>query len=98
MYVLFQRFATSCVYYGLSLNVSKIGGDVYINALVMGVAGVVAAGIAIYLLKLIGRRTLIASNFLLAGIFCIIISILPEGEQVFGWKFPELQPSCKRYD
>ena len=80
-----SRFATSCVYYGLSLNVSKIGGDVFVNSLVMGVAGVAAVGVAIYILRWIGRRTLLASNFLLAGVFCVTISILPEGK--ISYKF-----------
>ncbi|NXV41952.1 S22AD protein, partial [Uria aalge] len=74
------RFADSLVYYGLSLNVTSFGLDIYMTQLVFGVVELPARISCIFLLQWFGRKKSQAVLLLLSGLMCLIITAIPEGE------------------
>jgi len=75
------RFMDSLVYYGLSLNVTGFGLDIYLTQLAFGVVEIPGRICCIYLLQWFGRKKVQAVLLLLAGLMCLIIVGIPEGEQ-----------------
>ncbi|NWX77130.1 S22AD protein, partial [Alca torda] len=73
-------FADSLVYYGLSLNVTSFGLDIYMTQLVFGVVELPARLACIFLLQWFGRKKSQAVLLLLSGLMCLIITAIPEGE------------------
>jgi len=77
------RFATSCAFYGLTLNVANVGGNIYINTLIMGAVVIPLYPLMIYLSNKLGRRNLISWSFILAGLFCASMYFIPRGMILF---------------
>jgi len=75
------RFADSLVYYGLSLNVTNFGLDIYLTQLAFGAVELPARFCCIFLLQWFGRKKTQAVLLLLSGLMCLIITGIPEGEQ-----------------
>uniref|UniRef100_A0A8C6IXG2 Uncharacterized protein n=1 Tax=Melopsittacus undulatus TaxID=13146 RepID=A0A8C6IXG2_MELUD len=85
LHVLFHfnfRFADSLVYYGLSLNVSGFGLNVYLTQLAFGGVELPARISCIFLLQWFGRKKTQAAVLLLSGLMCLVITGIPEGEQL----------------
>ncbi|XP_078521381.1 solute carrier family 22 member 13-like isoform X2 [Lissotriton helveticus] len=74
----FLWFANSLTYYGLSLNVGSFGLDIYLTQLVFGIVEIPSRVGCIFLLGLIGRKTLLTACFLLGGASCLIIIAIPK--------------------
>ena len=73
------RFVNSFVYYGLSLNTSNLGGNAYLNF-------AIAAGVEIpgYVIMQVatqygGRRWLLCSTMVLAGVALLCTMAVPHG-------------------
>ena len=62
------RSTVSTLYIGISLNMSQLFGDVYLNVLLSGCLEVVACIIMFILVKHKGRRLPVACVMLLSGI------------------------------
>jgi len=77
------RFATSCAYYGLTLNVASVGGNIYLNTLIMGAVIIPVYPLVIYLSNKAGRRNLISWSFILSGLFCTSMYFIPKGVILF---------------
>uniref|UniRef100_A0A8C6IY70 Uncharacterized protein n=1 Tax=Melopsittacus undulatus TaxID=13146 RepID=A0A8C6IY70_MELUD len=75
-------FADSLVYYGLSLNVSGFGLNVYLTQLAFGGVELPARISCIFLLQWFGRKKTQAAVLLLSGLMCLVITGIPEGEQL----------------
>lgn len=75
------RFADSLVYYGLSLNVTQFGLDIYLTQLAFGAVELPARFGCIFLLQWFGRKKTQAVLLLLSGTMCLIVTVIPEGEQ-----------------
>ncbi|KAM4699108.1 solute carrier family 22 member 15 [Discoglossus pictus] len=73
-------FVCSLVYYGLTLSAGDLGGDIYLNLALSGLAEVPAYPICIYLInhKSWGRRKSICGFLVLGGAACLIIIFIPE--------------------
>ncbi|PKU35855.1 solute carrier family 22 member hypothetical protein [Limosa lapponica baueri] len=84
------RFADSLVYYGLSLNVTGFGLDVYLTQLAFGAVELPARLCCIFLLQWFGRKKSQAVLLLLSGLMCLVITGIPEGEQ--SLPIPRAQP------
>lgn len=75
-------FMDSLVYYGLSLNVTGFGLDIYLTQLAFGVVEIPGRICCIYLLQWFGRKKVQAVLLLLAGLMCLIIVGIPEDQAV----------------
>lgn len=64
----FAWFATGFVYYGLSLNIGDLGGNLVVNFAIAGLLEFPAFGLSVYALKHFGRRTVQSSIMLGAAI------------------------------
>ncbi|XP_030301942.1 LOW QUALITY PROTEIN: solute carrier family 22 member 13 [Calypte anna] len=73
-------FVNSLVYYGLSLNVTNFGVDIYLTQLAFGAVEIPARVGCIFVLQRFGRRKPQAILMLLSGLVCLIISGIPEDQ------------------
>uniref|UniRef100_A0A8D2N5T9 Solute carrier family 22 member 13 n=1 Tax=Zonotrichia albicollis TaxID=44394 RepID=A0A8D2N5T9_ZONAL len=73
-------FVNSFVYYGLSLNVTNFGLDIYLTQLAFGAVEIPARFACIFTLQRFGRRKTQAVLLVLSGLVCLIITGIPEGE------------------
>uniref|UniRef100_A0A8C0B9E6 Solute carrier family 22 member 13 n=1 Tax=Buteo japonicus TaxID=224669 RepID=A0A8C0B9E6_9AVES len=76
------RFVNSLVYYGLSLNVTNFGLDIYLTQLAFGAVEIPARIGCIFLLQWLGRKKSQAVLLLLSGLVCLIITGIPEDQPV----------------
>ncbi|NXL85028.1 S22AD protein, partial [Alectura lathami] len=75
-------FMDSLVYYGLSLNVTSFGLDIYLTQLAFGAVELLGRFSCIYLLQWFGRKKCQAVLLLLSGVVCLIIAGIPEDQPV----------------
>uniref|UniRef100_A0A8C6J0V9 Uncharacterized protein n=1 Tax=Melopsittacus undulatus TaxID=13146 RepID=A0A8C6J0V9_MELUD len=71
-------FVNSLVYYGLSLNVSNFGLDIYLTQLAFGAVEIPARIGCIFMLQWFGRKNTQAVLLILSGLICLIIIGIPE--------------------
>ncbi|NXC35624.1 S22AD protein, partial [Campylorhamphus procurvoides] len=75
-------FVNSFVYYGLSLNVTNFGLDIYLTQLAFGAVEIPARVGCIFALQWFGRRKTQTVLLLLSGLVCLIITGIPEDQPV----------------
>ncbi|XP_023777754.1 solute carrier family 22 member 13-like isoform X1 [Cyanistes caeruleus] len=75
-------FVNSFVYYGLSLNVTNFGLDIYLTQLAFGAVEIPARVGCIFILQRFGRRKTQAVLLVLSGLVCLIITGIPEDQPV----------------
>ncbi|KFO66175.1 Solute carrier family 22 member 13, partial [Corvus brachyrhynchos] len=73
-------FVNSFVYYGLSLNVTNFGLDIYLTQLAFGAVEIPARVGCIFTLQRFGRRKTQAVLLVLSGLVCLIITGIPEDQ------------------
>ncbi|KAH3727338.1 hypothetical protein DPMN_053270 [Dreissena polymorpha] len=61
----------SMVYYGLSLNVGNLNGDIYVNFAINSTMELGAYVMCLLLLNRVGRKSLHASTMILGGVACL---------------------------
>ncbi|XP_067657418.1 organic cation transporter protein-like [Haliotis asinina] len=69
--IFYQWFAINIIYYGLSLNVSNLSGDVFLNFTISSAVETAAYVMCIVLLERTGRKKLYCASMLLGGVACI---------------------------
>uniref|UniRef100_A0A672TUX3 Major facilitator superfamily (MFS) profile domain-containing protein n=1 Tax=Strigops habroptila TaxID=2489341 RepID=A0A672TUX3_STRHB len=75
-------FVNSLVYYGLSLNVTNFGLDIYLTQLAFGAVEIPARIGCIFVLQRFGRKKTQAVLLILSGLVCLIIIGIPEDQPV----------------
>ncbi|XP_010081931.1 PREDICTED: solute carrier family 22 member 13 [Pterocles gutturalis] len=75
-------FVNSLVYYGLSLNVTSFGLDIYLTQLAFGAVEIPARLGCIVMLQWFGRKKTQSVLLLLSGLVCLIITGIPEDQPV----------------
>ncbi|NXO79409.1 S22AD protein, partial [Sitta europaea] len=75
-------FVNSFVYYGLSLNVTNFGLDIYLTQLAFGAVEIPARVGCIFTLQRFGRRKTQVVLLVLSGLVCLIITGIPEDQPV----------------
>ncbi|XP_073985223.1 organic cation transporter protein-like [Rhodnius prolixus] len=78
LYVLW--FCVYIVYYGLVLNLSNLGGNVYINSVISGAFELPAIAVSILILLKLGRRWPLAITMAAAGCACLLTIPAPKDE------------------
>ncbi|KAK6640769.1 hypothetical protein RUM44_012466 [Polyplax serrata] len=71
-------FSVYFVYYGLVMNLTNIGGDIYVNTIISGLVEIPAIALSILILLKMGRRWPLCLTLLGSGIACLLT--LPFGE------------------
>ena len=67
-FILFHRFVVSLLYYGLSLNVGNLGGDIYVNYAISSGVEVVAYTVSVPLIWYMGRKKFYCVCMLTGGV------------------------------
>ena len=68
---------TNMVYYGLSLGADDLGGNLYLNYILVSIMEFPALVSAIYLCDKFGRKKTVLSSAIIASISCTIVSFIP---------------------
>ncbi|OXB72667.1 UNVERIFIED_CONTAM: hypothetical protein H355_007682 [Colinus virginianus] len=75
-------FVNSLVYYGLSLNVTNFGLDIYLTQLAFGAVEIPGRVGCIFMLQWFGRKKSQGGFLLLSGLMCLILTVIPEDQPV----------------
>nr|CAD7587851.1 unnamed protein product [Timema genevievae] len=78
-------FSVYLVYYGLVLNLGKIGGNVYLNTILSGVVEIPAIAISILILLKMGRRGPFCLTLMVSGAACFLTLLVPLGRSDLEW-------------
>ncbi|XP_059061163.1 solute carrier family 22 member 1-like isoform X2 [Achroia grisella] len=70
-------FTCGMGYYGVSQYIGKMSGDIHTNVAISGTLLLPGTITAIFLLKILNRRTFLMSTNLLSGIFMVIVICIP---------------------
>uniref|UniRef100_A0A8C9G0J9 Major facilitator superfamily (MFS) profile domain-containing protein n=1 Tax=Pavo cristatus TaxID=9049 RepID=A0A8C9G0J9_PAVCR len=76
------RFVNSLVYYGLSLNVTNFGLDIYLTQLAFGAVEIPGRVGCIFMLQWFGRKKSQGGFLLLSGLVCLLLTVIPEDQPV----------------
>ena len=74
-----DRFATSLMYYGLSLGVGNFGLDIYLTQFIFGLVEVPARLGTLPLIQHFGRRIFQAGVLIVGGCACLGTLVIPKG-------------------
>lgn len=73
-------FTLIIIYFGLTLHLSNLGGNIYVNSAVAGTLESISIGISIFVVLKAGISRSLLGYMLLAGISCLAINLVPQGE------------------
>ena len=79
----FCRFSVALVYYGISLSVQALSGDLYINNMLMGFVEVPGLFGAFLAVRYLSRPMSHGGLMILSGVFCLGAALLNEGKVNF---------------
>lgn len=72
-------FANSLVYYGLSLSAGKLYGNPYLILFIMGLVEYPTYIALVFVLDILGRRSITSSLMLIGGVCCIVAAFIQQG-------------------
>ncbi|KAK3756150.1 hypothetical protein RRG08_065556 [Elysia crispata] len=80
--VLFNWFACSLTYYGLSLNVGHLFGNIHLNFCLSGIFELIGFAMVVLLLSRVGRKKIYCYSLIVGGMGCLltVIPVLIGGE------------------
>ncbi|XP_046742427.1 uncharacterized protein LOC124409078 [Diprion similis] len=74
----FCWITNTLVYYGLSLQSVTVGGDQYVNFILVALVEIPANFACWVLVDYMGRKPILSGSFFLSGVFCILTIFIPE--------------------
>ncbi|KAL7728521.1 hypothetical protein ACLKA6_012533 [Drosophila palustris] len=77
-------FTMNLVYYGIILNMSSFGGNVYLNSALAGLVEIPAIAVAMYIITKVGKKWLFSATLFCAGVACCCAAIT-EGREDMLW-------------
>lgn len=82
--LIFHRTIVSMVYYGLSLNSSKMGGNDFVNFAISGAVELPGAIFSQLTLAKTGRRWTLFASMVIAGAALLCLLAVPTGKMGFS--------------
>ncbi|XP_013408963.1 organic cation transporter protein-like, partial [Lingula anatina] len=77
----FLWLVNSLVYFGLSYGTQDLGGSLFLNFALMGLADIPGQFLALFILDTIGRRKILLIFMVIGGLACIIAMLIPKDLQ-----------------
>ncbi|XP_068157095.1 organic cation transporter protein isoform X1 [Drosophila tropicalis] len=77
-------FTMNLVYYGIILNMSSFGGNVYLNSALAGLVEVPAIAVAMYIITKVGKKWLFCATLICSGVACFCAA-MTEGREDMLW-------------
>lgn len=74
----FCWFTNGFVYYGLSVQSVAVGGNKYVNFIMVSVGEIPAVALTYVLLQRVGRRWTLCLSMIVAGIVCLLSELTPD--------------------
>lgn len=72
-------FGIVLIYFGITLHLSNLGGDIYLNTVLAGSVESIAICLSIVVVLKLGLRVNLFLYMVLAGISCIVMNFVPDG-------------------
>eukprot|EP00736_Rhodelphis_marinus_P006384 Rmarinus@m.19676 len=77
-------FASSFVYYGLSLSAGNLGGSIYVNSFLSGLVEMPSYGVILLVIDKYGRRFSLLVSMVIAAVGCVLVAVVPDGALVLA--------------
>jgi len=85
MIIYYNFFVCAFLYFGLTLNIGDLGGDVFVNFAVSGLLEIPAYGLAMVVLLKYGRRVPYSCALISSGICLLSVGLVPRGVYHKDW-------------
>lgn len=85
--IFYNWFVNSMVYYGLSMSASNLGGDTYLNFVMLSAVEIPAILLATVVQQWKGRRIVLFAVMVMGGIACILSAFVPSDMQWLSTTF-----------
>lgn len=85
MVLTFSWFAVAVTYYGITYNVGRIGGSVYVNYLISVIMEATGYTSVLFLSNYFGRKKVHCGSFLIAGCACLASIVTLYIDQSYFW-------------
>ncbi|XP_055609045.1 organic cation transporter protein [Uranotaenia lowii] len=72
-------FGIVLIYFGITLHLSNLGGDIYLNTILAGTVESIAICLSILVVLKLGLRVNLFLYMVVAGISCIVMNFVPDG-------------------
>ncbi|XP_035780826.1 organic cation transporter protein-like [Anopheles albimanus] len=72
-------FGIILIYFGITLHLSNLGGDIYLNTVIAGSVEAIAICVSIVVVLKLGLRINLFLYMVIAGLSCIVMNFVPDG-------------------
>ncbi|XP_041760709.1 organic cation transporter protein [Anopheles merus] len=72
-------FGIILIYFGITLHLSNLGGDIYLNTVIAGSVEAIAICLSIVVVLKLGLRINLFLYMVVAGLSCIVMNFVPDG-------------------
>uniref|UniRef100_A0A1I8N8U5 Major facilitator superfamily (MFS) profile domain-containing protein n=1 Tax=Musca domestica TaxID=7370 RepID=A0A1I8N8U5_MUSDO len=69
------------IYFGLTLHLSNLGGNIYVNTAIAGAVEAVSICLSVFVVLKLGIRLNLIAYMLIPGICCLAVNIVPKGDE-----------------
>ncbi|KAM7359682.1 organic cation transporter protein isoform 1-T2 [Cochliomyia hominivorax] len=69
------------IYFGLTLHLSNLGGNIYVNTAIAGSVEAVSICLSVFVVLKLGIRLNLITYMLIPGICCLATNIIPKGDE-----------------
>ncbi|XP_075144925.1 organic cation transporter protein isoform X2 [Haematobia irritans] len=69
------------IYFGLTLHLSNLGGNIYVNTAIAGSVEAVSICLSVFVVLKLGIRVNLIAYMLIPGVCCLAVNIIPKGDE-----------------